>query len=94
MAEYIELEALLNNRPEARNPNQTGMEEYNKGWNDCRSAFYQCINDEPAADVAPVVRCRECKHITPVEGGHPLCTLHNIARAYNDFCSDGDRVGE
>jgi len=45
-----------------------------------------------AADVTPVVRCRECKHITPVEGGLPLCTLHNIARAYNDFCSDGARM--
>ena len=58
MAEYIEREALLNNRPEGRNPGQVGMEEYNKGWNDCRSAFFECINDEPAADVAPVVRGR------------------------------------
>ena len=45
-------------------------------------------------DMVAVCRCRDCIHITPVEGGLPLCTLHNIARAYNDFCSDGDRVGE
>lgn len=50
------------------------------------------FDEIPAADVAPVVRCRECKHITPVEGGLPLCTLHNIARAYNDFCSDTARM--
>lgn len=55
MAEYIERGDLLNNRPEGRNPGQVGKEEYNKGWNDCRSAFVECIVDEPAADVAPVV---------------------------------------
>ena len=55
MAEYIEREALLNNRPEGRNLGQVGKEEYNKGWNDCRSAFFECIEEEPAADVAPVV---------------------------------------
>lgn len=38
-----------------------------------------------------VARCRECKHITPVEGGLPLCALHNIACAHNDFCSYGER---
>lgn len=92
MAEYIEREALLNNRPEGRNPIQTGKQEYNLGWNDCRHTFVECILGEPAADVAPVVRCRDCKHITPVEGGLPLCALHNIARAYNDFCSDGARM--
>lgn len=43
-------------------------------------------------DMMAVVRCRDCTHITPVEGGLPLCTLHNIARAYNDFCSDGTRL--
>ena len=63
MAEYIEREALLNNRPEARNPIQIGKEEYNKGWNDCRSAFYRCIKDEPVVEsVTPVVRCKSCRH--------------------------------
>ena len=58
MAEYIEREDLLNNRPEGRNPGQVGKEDYNKGWNDCRSAFVECIVEEPAADVAPVVHGR------------------------------------
>lgn len=60
--EYIEREALLNNRPEGRNLGQVGKEEYNKGWNDCRRAFFECIEEEPAADVAPVIYCRNCKH--------------------------------
>ena len=54
MDEYINREELINNRPEGRNPKQIGKEEYNKGWNDCRSAFYALIEDMPAADVAPV----------------------------------------
>lgn len=54
MKEYIDREATLNERPEGRNPGQVGKEEYNKGWNDCRSAFYKCITSMPAADVAPV----------------------------------------
>lgn len=54
MKEYIDREATLNERPEGRNPGQVGKEEYNKGWNDCRSAFYKCITSMPAADVAEV----------------------------------------
>jgi hypothetical protein len=54
MPEYIEREALLNNRPEGRNVLQIGKEEYNKGWNDCRNAFVEYICEEQSADVAPV----------------------------------------
>lgn len=54
MDEYVEREALLNNRPEGRNVLQIGKEEYNKGWNDCRNAFFECICEERSADVAPV----------------------------------------
>ena len=49
MKEYIDREATLNERPEGRNPGQVGKEEYNKGWNDCRSAFYKCITSMPIA---------------------------------------------
>lgn len=52
MKEFIDREATLNERPEGRNPGQVGKEEYNKGWNDCRSAFYKCVIGMPAADVA------------------------------------------
>ena len=38
-----------------------------------------------------IVRCEECKHYAPVEGGKPLCALHSIAVAYDDFCSYGER---
>lgn len=54
MREYIDRDATLNERPGGRNPGQVGKEEYNKGWNDCRSAFYKCITSMPAADVVEV----------------------------------------
>lgn len=56
----------------------------------------------PAADVAPVVRCKECKHYRNYPNG--LCYLHTEpktnARGYSgeavcvepeDFCSYGER---
>lgn len=78
MAEYIEREALLNNRPEGRNPIQTGKQEYNLGWNDCRHAFVECILGEPAADVAPVRHGRWV--------AKPTTYRHPNARNY--YCSE------
>lgn len=58
MAEYIEREDTINSKPEGRNQEQSGKEEYNKGWNDCRRYFVQIIESQTAADVAPVVHGR------------------------------------
>ena len=68
MSEYIDRDATLNERPGGRNPGQVGKEEYNKGWNDCRSAFYKCITSMPAADVAEVVHGKW-------EPGNPICPV-------------------
>lgn len=42
-------------------------------------------------DIVEVVRCKDCKHYTPVEGGKPLCALRSIAVGQDDFCSYGER---
>ena len=52
--EYIERKDLINNRPPQRNPDQTGKEEYNKGYNDGIKAVLSCIEIQPSADVEPV----------------------------------------
>ena len=52
--ECIERKDLINNRPPQRNPDQTGKEEYNKGYNDGIKAVLSCIEIQPSADVAPV----------------------------------------
>ena len=49
------------------------------------------IEQMPTVDAVEVVRCKDCKHISFVEGGLALCTLHYIGRAYEDYCSEGER---
>ena len=46
--EYIERKDLINNRPPQRNPDQTGKEEYNKGYNDGIKAVLSCIEIKPS----------------------------------------------
>lgn len=58
----------------------------------CSAKNLQSISDMPAADVAPVVRCRDCKHRTEYGNcGHPR-QKGVLPSAYPyDFCSYGDR---
>lgn len=94
MAEYIERNELINNRPEMRNPHQTGKEEYNAGWNDCVEAFLDAIKDQSAADVEPV-KHGEWKYIKSGEGVFDYyfecseCHANTPNKAYPtnpDFC--------
>lgn len=53
MAEYIDRDKLLWNRPEMRNPNYEGKEEYHAGWNACCGEIYYVIKNAPTEDVVP-----------------------------------------
>lgn len=55
----------------------------------------------PAADVRPVVLCRDCKHFNPypgdcTDGGiEGVCKRHNsigVLVMDEDFCSDAERI--
>ena len=52
------------------------------------------IADIPAADVAPVVRCKGCKYAYinsfAVSSGEALCTLSGKPMQQDDFCSYGE----
>ena len=81
MAEYIEREAA-----------------YEKcGWYNTVNGKSVCAvrKDElaaiPAADVAPVVRCKDCIHYEPCEGGKDFCCFHATGIVPDDFCSYGER---
>ena len=91
MAEYIEreaaIEAIMSEPTEAHYPS----------W------YAEKIKAIPAADVAPVVRCKDCKHwkhswskagnsFSDMEyiGG---CEFSNYYRRESDFCSYGERKG-
>ena len=52
------------------------------------------IEDAPAADVAPVVRCKDCKHLVAVNvngKGIPTCRMSGMEVAPAEFCSRGEK---
>ncbi len=49
---------------------------------------FDIINSQPAADVAEIVRCKDCKHW---HGGD--CFRIELTRP-NDFCSFGEKIKE
>lgn len=85
--EYIERKDLINNRPPQRNPDQTGKEEYNKGYNDGIKAVLSCIKIQLSANVAEVVRCKECIY----RGREGCAMFYRCNCTDNDFCSYGKR---
>lgn len=97
MAEYIEREALDKKLTAA------AVNDENKNCNTWSNAIGVLYN-LPAADVAPVVHCKDCKHSTlPSEltqryGKPGTLTCHNMHApsnrrnvGSNDFCSYGER---
>ena len=52
-----------------------------------------CIEDAPAADVVPVVRCRACKYIVDATinaNGFLICGISDMEITPDDFCSYGE----
>lgn len=84
MAEYIKREALLL-RIDCHGTNKFGMLD-----EDIR-AF---VKAQPAADVAPVVRCKDCKHSWEDIGG--LCCSHgacvDLTVPGDFYCAYGERA--
>ena len=94
MAEYIERESLMRRIKEihcAECDSYHGVR--------CRACWVDdtldYIDSEPAADVAPVVRCKDCKHCDPenYHCDHPMGTAAPLRRKHDDFCSYGERRG-
>ena len=111
MAEYIKREAVINRIKEyALDVYGIDLDDAKQFGGGSRSENYceglyeatELIDDIPAADVAPVVRCKDCKHYRNHPNG--LCYLHTEpkenARGHSgnavcvepdDFCSYGER---
>lgn len=105
MAEYIEREAVLKEINDKManigftSPYQDHLIIMLEGMERIRDS----VEDAPAADVAPVVRCKDCKHwekkgfqggddVNHLEyGGH--CPYSYGARFESDFCSYGRTEG-
>ena len=81
MAEYIDREAAL-------------MKLMQDG---CSAKNLQSISDMPAADVAEVVRCKDCKNLvnTTINANcFLICDISDMEIAPEDFCSYGERREE
>lgn len=51
------------------------------------------LQRQPTADVAEVVRCKDCKHwIWWADEKRCSCDLHHIRTHRDDFCSYGERA--
>ena len=84
MAEYIEREAVLKEA------------ESRIMWGASAAAVYELIRDAPAANVAPVVRCRDCKHAWIHPCGYVYChrdgrNAYEMTFNLDSFCSYGER---
>ena len=84
MAEYIEreaaIEAIMSEPPDAHYPQ----------W------YAEKIKSIPAAGVAPVVRCRDCKHAWIHPCGYVYChrdgrNAYEMTFNLDSFCSYGER---
>lgn len=52
------------------------------------------VSDAPAADVAPVVRCKDCKYLVDAvvnANGFLICDISDMEIKPEDFCSYGER---
>lgn len=55
------------------------------------------LKNAPAADVVPVVRCKDCEHLvntTINANGFLICDISDMEIAPDDFCSYGERREE
>lgn len=52
------------------------------------------VSDAPAADVAPVVRCKDCKYLVNAvvnANGFLICDINDMKIAPDDYCSCGEK---
>lgn len=77
MGEYITKKDAINAVENAP------IELFQSEWEEIEEA----INAAPAADVVPVVRCKDCTHLY----GTVCAVCGLLPRKPNDFCSYGER---
>ena len=87
MPKYIELEATkiaIHNMDAGRREKSTLLSP---------EEFTEYLDEFPAADVAPVVRCKDCQNCQGMHGvsGVLLCMNHLGTVLPDDFCSYGKR---
>lgn len=86
MSRYIDADAALKRFEEMHGNESELLNYYNADW------VVSFIETQPTADVADVVRCKDCKHLNPMgTGGYRKCLRDNLWKDTDDFCSKGER---
>ena len=93
MADYIRRDdALFALRKAERGGSMTALTRLERA--------YAEIREMPAADVAEVVRCKDCEYVRPTINVHTgeqagiWCALHDILNVSpDDYCSRGEKKG-
>lgn len=88
MAEYIDREALV------AKFDQMGLGEHSFVEKVFSDGVRTIIAEMPAADVVPVVRCRECEYAKNAKvnnKGFRICPASHMEIVDDDFCSYGER---
>lgn len=92
MADYIERQAAIDMFQ------RQAYDDWNQGagttWANAFSEAADMIEDLPSADVAEVVRCKDCKHSTEWYRDRRRCFLwceDGISVFEDGFCSYGER---
>lgn len=90
MAKYIKCEAVLAMiRPDDPNDELCAVTAAT-----AKRLIRHALAVAPAADVAPVVWCKDCKHLVAlnVNGkGIPTCRVSGMEVALDEFCSRGEK---
>lgn len=97
MPEYIDKEAFKKSAEERYcKPCKAEGKDHNGCW--CRACWVDDMLDEvecfQPSDVAPVVRCVNCKHLVAVNvngKGIPTCRVSGMEVSPDEFCSRGER---
>lgn len=68
------------------------------GYEGIEEDVKRIFDEQQTVDAVPVVRCKDCehKHINyfAKESMIVYCTLHDMSKQYDDFCSYGERRGD
>lgn len=89
MAEYIEREAAVEIAEKYSLADGSVLGRHS-GLADCIASEIATL---PAADVVPVVRCKDCENAQNECGGMIICRVYKHIMWLHDFCSYGKRKG-
>lgn len=86
MARYVDIDDTVNTFEKLHGEESALLNCYNAAW------IVSFLEAQPTADVAEVVRCKDCKHLNPMgSGGYRKCLRDNLWKDTDDFCSRGER---